>query len=221
MATMLTDRMSSELHLSYSKRHVRLSKQTKGAEALAQAMLAPMAALSGKQQNTKNSKEARSEAYDDVVLFDAALDDVIRNLSDSVKQYDCNHPGRSIYTSLFPDNKTTTITGAPISKEPNLADQLIQRLKGLGEEHSLSAFVEPLALAISNSRSAISAYQTALTNEKVAEAEENIAQADLRKQYEFNYFDAAKLFGKSYANRLFPKIGNRKKKEQDEMTPAE
>ncbi|MDE5422436.1 hypothetical protein L3073_09480 [Ancylomarina sp. DW003] len=221
MATMLTDRMSSELHLHYAKRHVRLSKQTKGAEELARAMLSPIEALTGTQGMSTNSKEARASAYDNVVLQDGSLDDVVRNISDSAKQYDRSNPGRAIYTLLFPDGKTTSITGASILKEPDIAEQLLQRLKNLGEEHSLYVHVEPLTAAITTSRSAIAVYREAITNEKMVIAEEELAQAALRKQYEFNFLDAVKLFGKNYANRLFPKLGNNKKKVQDEEAPTE
>ncbi|WP_421917950.1 hypothetical protein [Marinifilum sp.] len=44
-----------------------------------------------------------------------------------------------------------------------------------------------------------------------------MAQAELRKQYEFNSLDAIKLFGKNYANRLFPKFASGKKKAEEEV----
>ncbi len=41
---------------------------------------------------------------------------------------------------------------------------------------------------------------------KTCEAEEDIAQAALRRQYENNYLDARKQLGKIRAERLFPKL---------------
>ncbi|MBL4560594.1 MAG: hypothetical protein JKX79_06370 [Labilibaculum sp.] len=41
--------------------------------------------------------------------------------------------------------------------------------------------------------------------------DEEMVQADLCKQYEFNYQDAVKIFGNPFANRLFPKQAGKKK----------
>ncbi|WP_153244843.1 hypothetical protein [Labilibaculum antarcticum] len=50
-------------------------------------------------------------------------------------------------------------------------------------------------------------------------ADEEMAQADLRKQYEFNYLDAVKIFGKSFSVRLFPKAISKKKEVIAEAVP--
>lgn len=221
MATMITDRMSTELHLHYGKRHVRLAKQTKGAEELVQAMFSPMSALSVKHEAKQKCADDRMANYDDMILYNAFLSDVIRNISDSAKQYDRNNPGRSIYTSLFPDGKTMSITSASLLKTPDMAEQVLQRLKKLGAEHPLFAYADPLSESITRVRSGFKTYQKSITNEKTAIAEEELAQADMRKQYEFNYLDAVKLFGKVFANRLFPKMSSRKKKEEVELQVAE
>jgi len=55
---------------------------------------------------------------------------------------------------------------------------------------------------------------TAIRNQKMAEAEEAISQATLRRQYELNYLEARKEFGRTTAERLFPQIGSRAAKEE-------
>ncbi len=210
MAKMLYDKMSSVVHLSYANRHARLCKRTKGAEGLSDAIQAPMINLKGKCENRLRYEEDKSAAYDDMQLSDALLDDVIRNLSDGAKQYDRANPGRSVHTVLFPDGKTTSITQASLINEPNLAMQVLQRIKSLPEGHELLEYETALENAIDACRASISSYQNSITDVKTAIAEEEMAQADLRKQYEFNYLDAIKMFGKNYANRLFPKASSKK-----------
>ena len=60
-----------------------------------------------------------------------------------------------------------------------------------------------------------SALQQANTKVRTVVANEEVVQANLRRQYEFNYLDAIKMFGKTFANRLFPKTVSRKKLEAE------
>ncbi|RUT73598.1 hypothetical protein [Ancylomarina longa] len=220
MAKLLNDRMSSQVHISNANRHARLCKRTKGAEALAEAIAPKVIVLKDKREATLTQKEVRDAAYDDVVYNDAALDDTIRNISDSAKQYDRNNPGRPIYNLLFPDGKYSDIVRAPFVKELGLAEQLSERLKSLGAEHELYAHVAPLGAAISNMQGSMKKLDEEELKVKTATANEELAQLELRKQYEFNYLDAAKLFGKKYADRLFPKSVS-KAKAEPEVSSAE
>ena len=60
---------------------------------------------------------------------------------------------------------------------------------------------------------AIDTAQTALDNavraKKLAEAEDELAQAAVRRAYEENWLDAQKKFGKAAAERLFPRMRKR------------
>ena len=49
----------------------------------------------------------------------------------------------------------------------------------------------------------------------MAEAEEEIAKANLRRKYVPNYSDAIKLFDKRYAQRLFPNLSRAAKIENE------
>ncbi|WP_180327192.1 hypothetical protein [Labilibaculum manganireducens] len=53
------------------------------------------------------------------------------------------------------------------------------------------------------------------TRVRTGVANEEVAQANLRKQYEFNYLDAIKIFGKTFANRLLPQTVSKKKIEAE------
>ena len=211
--------MSTDSHLDISKRHIRLCKRIKGAEDLAAAITPSITNLKEKHEIRSACEDDKTAAYDDMQFNDAALDDVIRNLSAGAKQYDRTHPGRSVHSMLFPDGKTTTITEASLSAEPDKAEQVLQRVKGFEEGHELVSYQLPLESAIAVCRKGISSYQNMITAVKTALADEEIAQADLRKQYEFNYLDAVKIFGKSFANRLFPKAASKKKEVIVEAVP--
>jgi hypothetical protein len=217
MAALLQDRMSSEAHITYAERHVRLCQQTNGAESLVSTIQPKIEQLENQVKIRNQKVKARYAAYDAIVLKDSILDDSIKNLADSTRQYDRSNPGRPVFNQLFPDGKPSSITDASYKKEVEKSDQLLLRLQSLGEGHSLLSHVEFLKNAIAASREAIASHQTAVNEERVAIANEEMAQAELRKQYEFNSLDATKLFGKAYANRLFPKFTNNKKKVEVEV----
>ncbi len=213
MARMLNTRMSSESILNNAIRHQRLCKQVVGAEHLATAIQIVIDKLKGKHSISLTALEDKGAAYDNVVLKDTILDDVIRDISDAAKQYDRKNIGRGIYTNLFPNGKTTSITNVSYSQEPIEADKFLSRFDKFEEGNSLLAHKAPLTAAITDLRTMISAYKLAIDNEQMALEVESSAQDDVIRQYEFNYLDAAKLFGKKYTNRLFPKTPKSKKKQ--------
>lgn len=221
MATLLNDNMSSQTHLSKGTRHVRLCNRTQGADQLVTNIQPSIDALKAKKLETEKQKELRDAAEDDVIYNDALLDDAIRNVSDEVKLFDRKNPGRSVYQLLFPDGKYSDIVRAPIAKEVKMAEQIAKRIENLGAEHELNSCLAPLNTAIANVRTSINGLDAQDTKVKTAIADEEGAQAELRKQYEYNYHDAAKMFGKKYANRLFPKAAAKINKEEKEEEVVE
>jgi hypothetical protein len=221
MTRMLSNRMSSESIWSSAIRHQRLCNQIPGAEQFATAMQPVIDKLKEKHQISTDACDDKSAAYDNMVLKDTILDDVVRDVSDAAKQYDRKNMGRGIYTTLFPDGKTLSIIKAPMTKEPDLAEQLLQRFSNFEEGNSMLELKFTLTTAIADARTAITAYGQSITDEKKALADEAMAQDDVVRQYEFNYLDAAKLFGKKYTNRLFPKTPRTKKEEPAEATLTE
>lgn len=218
MARLLQDRQSTEVHLTSAHRHVRLCHQLRGTETLVQLIQPTITALEAKQTVTKSKSIDRDAAYDKLVLSDSLLDDSVRTTFENAKQYDRENPGSVILTQLFPDGKFTGITSAPLDKEADLAEKLLIRIQSLGAAHPLAKRVAPLQQAIQNCRAAQQAYFNAITSQKSAEAEEEIAQAALRKQYELNYYEALRIFGRTVADRLFPQ--SHKPSVADENTPG-
>lgn len=211
MARKLNDAMSSELHINNALRHSRRCKQTKGATELAGAIDPFITDLETKSIETKKEKLSHNNTYDDLIFNEGGLDDRIRTISDAAKQYDRENPGRSVHKLLFPNGGYSTILRFSIAKKTNASEEIKERVKSLGEEHALVAQVPLLTEAITNMRTSISALQQADTKVRTAVANEEVAQANLRKQYEFNYLDAIKMFGKTFANRLFPQTVSKKK----------
>jgi len=218
MAKRLNDSMSSEVHINNSLRHSRRCKQTKGAVELANAIDPVITELETKSIETKNEKLLQDNAYDDLVFNSGGLDDRIRTISGLAKQYDRENPGRPVHKLLFPDGGYSAILRFSFSKKADAAEEIKERIKSLGEEHKLFAQITPLEESIAKVRTSLSALQQAKTNVRTAVANEEVAQANLRKQYEFNYLDAIKMFGKTFANRLFPQTVSKKKIEEVEET---
>lgn len=91
-----------------------------------------------------------------------------------------------------------------IFRDADLVEQLAVRIESLGEEHALNTVAADLRDKAEVSRAANTTYLEAIRSQKVAEADEEIAQANLRRQYELNYLEARKTLGRAIAERLFP-----------------
>ena len=218
MARMLQDRESTDRHLNTTKRHMRLCKQASGAAEFAEAIKNVYDALIAKQGITKEKDEERENTYDDILFFDADLDNGVRTLFEKCRQYDRDNPADRVLPKIFPEGKFTPVTTVSLKKEPDAVEQLAVRLESLGESHALYGIVAQLREKVEASRSAISRYHTAIRDQKIAEAEEEIAQSELRQQYEFNYLDARRKLGRVMADRLFPRTSTRQIAETE---PAE
>ena len=220
MAGKLNDAMSSEVHINYSIRHTRRCKQTKGAEIFVTNINPLITDLEVKNTATKKERLLQDNAYDDLIFNEGGLDDRIRTISDGAKQYDRENPGLPVHKLLFPNGGYSIILRFSILKKADAAEEIKERIKSLGQEHSLSAQITPLEESIGKVRTSLADLQQAKTKVRTAVANEEVTQANLRRQYEFNYLDAIKMFGKTFANRLFPQTVSKKKIEA-ELLPAE
>ncbi len=212
MAQLLYEKQSTKVHLNATRRHMRLCRRTTGAEEAITAIETYYQALIEKQKATEEAGLKCEMAHDDVYHYDDILDDEVRTCYDDCKKHDRKNPGRPLLGQLFPDGKFSTIINAPLKEEPDKVGQLVSRIEALGADHALNILVEVLNACIENCRNALAAYHQSITDEKAAQAEEDIAKANLRRQYEFNYLDLAKKFGKGHADRFFPVLRSSNKK---------
>ncbi len=218
MATMLRESDSTDKSLNAGKRHVRLSRQV-GATALVDAIQPWIDTLLQKQQATRAAAEAREGAYDDVVLVDGYQDNTVKNAFDGAKGFDRDNPGAGALSRTFPDGRFTSITRMNTSKEPDAVERLAQRFESFDASHPLFAHAALLRQKAEICRAKIDVYKAAVKAEKAAEADEQIVKFELKQQYEQNYLDARKQFGKSLSERLFPALGSHRSGGPDEEEP--
>lgn len=94
------------------------------------------------------------------------------------------------------------------------------RIESLGEQHPLKAVAADLRAKVSVSRAANVTYLEAIRSQKVAEADEEVAQDNLRRHYEINYLEARKTLGRVIAERLFPSFSPAEASEEPVPAPA-
>lgn len=206
MAQLLYARDASRKHLNATRRHQRLCRQLSGTAPLVDAIQLPYHDLKNKHAATQKQEEQREDRYDDLLIADSQLDDQVRNVFRRCEEHDRATPEAAVLPLIFPQGKFGPIINMNMQQEPDAVANLALRLESLGKEHALFPLVKELRTRIAASRKAIAAYEASGQRVKQCQAEEQIAKATLRRQYETNYLDARKQFGKMRAERLFPKL---------------
>lgn len=173
-------------------------------EGVANAIRAVIDPLKVKMDITVERDLERQWAYDDILAADADLDDAIRTLYNSAEIFERENLGAGIITGLFPEGGFTVITDLSIAQESVAAEALATKVESLGAAHALAPHAVKLQTLAAAVRAALVAQDTAIRATKTAEADEEIAQTALRRQYEVNYLDARKNLGRTLAERIFP-----------------
>lgn len=221
MATLLRAKDSTDRHLNLCYRHVRLCQKQKGTETLVGSIQVTSQNLTRQREITQQKQLAREEAFDDVMLADSNLDNGVKTVHEKCNQFDRNNPGENVLPLIFPDGKFTSITNLNRYAEPAEVNRLIVRIEKLGSNHPLFGEAQALRTLVSASQTAIDKFHAAEIAEKIAITEEEMARAAARKQFELNYLEARKLFGKLLAERLFPRIiPGGKKEPKPAATPS-
>ena len=213
---------SSDRMLSFVRRHIRLCKQVANDANLIAQIQPAFDDLSAKNTALQEKVQNRENVYDDQLLADHILDDTVRNLYGKCKEYDRNNTGMPVLMKIFPDEKFGDIINMPFAREVLETENIVMRLQGLGEQHTLFPQAEELHSKGQAVAQAISNYNDAVREEKMAEAEVEISKEQLVRAYEVNYLDARKTYGKENAEKLFPKIDNSSKVTvEEEPVPAD
>jgi hypothetical protein len=207
MPRMLHESFSTEKHLNACWRHIRLSGRVQGADKYVVAIKPRFDSLEAARQVTVSKIRAREAAYDDLRMTDTDVDNMVRTAYARCEQFDRENTGRPVLPLVFPLQRYSDITKAPIMKEPDLVEELAIRMEKLGESHTLNGLSAILRQKVGEFRAAIEAFYAAIREQKTAEAEEEIAQEQLRRQYEINYLESRKDLGKATAETLFPDLG--------------
>ncbi len=206
MAQLLYARDASHKHLNATRRHQRLCRQLTGTGPLVDAIQLPYHELKNKHVATQKLEEQREDRYDDLLIADIQLDDQVRNVFRRCEEHDRATPEAAVLPLIFPQGKFGPIINMNIQQEPDAVANVALRLESLGQEHVLFPLAKELRTRIAASRKAIAAYEASGQQVKQCRAEVDMAKATLRRQYETNYLEARKQFGKTRAERLFPKL---------------
>lgn len=209
MAQLLSSRYSAERCMNSGRRHQRLSKQVVNDETLSNQIQPAMDECGLKLDASEQKAQNREDAYDDLVLADRYLDDEIRSIFDTCKKYDRDHPGALVLIKVFPDEKFGDLIRLSFSDEAGEAEKIALRLESLGSVHELFPFVSRLKTKIDAVKSALDNHKNAIREEKMAEAEVEIAKEALIRQYEVNYLDARRKYGRLTCEKLFPRTNTR------------
>ncbi len=210
---MITERESTNVHLTTTRRHQRLARRYRR-EALADTIEPLIAALAAKRDTAEDKAFETQAAYDSVLAADADLDDAVRNLFNAAEQHDrdAQNAATPALLTLFPTGGFSDLIDEPLAQEPASVDALATRLDSLGATSTLAPHAAKLRTAAQAVRDALKAQDDAIRIEKSADAEEEIAQGGLRRQYEANYLSARGQWGKPFAERLFPRLYPAKEK---------
>lgn len=206
MAEMLRDTDSSNRHLNVVYRHIRLSKRMKGAEFLVTNISPFHTALGSAQTATEQALLEKDSASDDFQFQGLQGADHIRSLFSQAEDYDRKHVGERVLANIFPELGFSSYLESNATVTASTLHMFVARISALGNNHPLSPLAAELSAQASLIDGAEAALKTASTAHQIKVAEEEVAQANLRKAYEANYLDARKTVGKVAAERLFPKF---------------
>lgn len=201
---MLADRDSSALHLNLARRHQRLARRYQQA-AQVTAIEAAINDLAAKELLTDAKELDRQAAYDDLLAADGDLDDGIRNLFGAAQAYDRDNLGAGMVALLFPSGGFGDIIEQPLAQEPAAAGALCVKVESLGVSHPLFVHAAKIKALAQSVRDALARVEAAVRAAKNVGADEEIAQATLRRVYETNYLTSRQSLGRTIAERLFPK----------------
>ena len=202
MARMIRDTESSIRHKSAARRLMRNCKRVKNCEKFIPVMTGSYTILIGKMAITEQKAEEREDIQDDLNFTEMELIESVHTASDLCKKEDRDNPGFGAYLKVFSDINLTDFTKLEIDKKPNVAEQFAVRIDTFGKEHPLQQCAVDIRLKNTLMRKASSNSAESVSVQKIAETEEDLAKAQVRKTYEGIFYDTKKEFGDKIAERF-------------------
>lgn len=212
----LTENDSFPFVKDAAERHIRLCHQNKGGDKYATLIQGVVDNLSTKLTVRDTARKAVSSAGDTAWLADRMLDDVIRKFQGRAKEYDLANPGSNTLNLVLPEGNITSLINEPLEEEPTKANAVALKIKSLGETHTLYPLAAEIesAVTVCNEKLKIRNEAEKAFSEATAIAE--IAKAAVVEQYNNTYHKAASEVDKNYAEKLFPRLRPKTKKEEEE-----
>ncbi|MBN1184937.1 MAG: hypothetical protein JXB49_21810 [Bacteroidales bacterium] len=205
MARLLNSNDSASRCLNSVRRHQRLTRQVVNDDGLINQVQTEYNTLIEKVQLADEMEIVRENAYDDLLLSDRNLDDTLRTVFEKCKQYDRYHVSERVLISIFPEETFGDIIRLPYAKEVLEVEKTAVRIESLGANHALAGLAKEIRSKAKICKSAIMAVDNAIREKKMAEADVEIAKEALIRKYEGNYLDARKKYGRTTADKLFPR----------------
>lgn len=206
MARLLELKMGAQTMTRICKSHVRLLRRGKETSALIDAIVPKIASLEAANKIYIELQEEAQQLLDLVHFDNTLLNDAVRMLGNDCNSHDLKNTMNPAFPTLFPSGGYSSIFKMNVFQQPGEVKDFVTRLKFLGETHVLDKHATLLEQAIANSGAAIATYLKAAQAVKAQKRIENIQKAALVKAYSDNWHDLSKLYGKTIANRYFPKF---------------
>jgi len=211
MATLLQSSDSLPRHLEVVRRHMRKCSKTPGASSFGETIKPIYEKLKAIKGKLNAEQEEIQDCYDDIELFDTLLDDTVRELFGMITISDRNSASMPLLPKIFSGGTFGYIVDSPVEAEIDEVNKIIDRLKEADTEGKFSEYIGKLTAGIESVQEAMDALKTKMNAFKSVKSETEILKSELRWQYEVNYLDARKKFGRKRAELLFPKKNSRTK----------
>lgn len=198
-----------------TERHMRLCSQVKGGDKYRSLILPFYNDMVESRSSLDSLKKQVVASQDTIILRDSFLDDLIRDAQGRVKEFDRKNPGSNLLSLIFPGGIITPVITMPYHDEPATAHGIAMKIRSLGETHTLYPLAAEIDEAVEDCNLALKAEEGAIRAEGEGNIQLTLTKIKLVRQYNNNYFIAGNDVDKNYAEKLFPKLRNTGKKEDD------
>ncbi len=220
MAQMVNSSMSAEKCLDASERHEHLATQTYGVDNGYTTTIKPKTEqLKGKMLNYRQARKDQVFKYDEVVLCNRKIDNIVRQCFEQTRQYVRSNGDDILLATFFPSLRFGDVIYKKREPKLHAVNDLAYQYDRLDPEHPLYHFGTELQSAVNNFSVARTAHNDLKQIASEAMIEVDKAKEDLVKQYETNYLTAKQKLGRDRADAIFPIIY--KKKSDNDIVEGE
>ena len=208
MAQALGKDDSSETVVRAVRRHLRLSKRTGNAQALALAerIIVPRDALSVALKAKALKDDVVEDAFDDWVMDDRTLDRSVTSLGRKAEDWDEDHPPAATKKLLFADRTVTQVVRAPRNDEPDLVAKIVESGAKLPPKHPGAPLIPALTAQAKASRDGERTWIDKGQAASATDAAVEIARLAVVGAYKDNIIDIGRACGDAVMEDCFPAL---------------
>lgn len=197
-----------------ARRHLRLTRRTGNAQALAFArrIEASLGVLGEKLAARDAAEEAASDRFDDWEQDDRKLDAVVYSVERKCEDWDAEHAGATTHQLVFRGATAAVVARTRREDEPAETDKLATRIGHLSEAHPARPLAAQLTELGNAARTSQREHERALGVIGTTGAELEQAKLAVVAQYRDNAIDIVRAVGEDLAEQCFPRLRTAKKK---------